>query len=75
MDDVVKIAEGLTDAQRRSIRMFRQSACGKNWHCPTYRDMGQMRRSLEAAGIISNKGIATKRGLAVRAHLEGAEHG
>lgn len=69
-DEIERIAEGLSEAQRRSILMFRKSSTGNNLHCPAYRDNGQMARSLQAAGILSARGFATRLGKAVRTHLQ-----
>jgi hypothetical protein len=68
--DIKSVAEGLSEAQKRTVLRFRTSAAGNNLHCPVYRDCGQMARSLEAVGILSRNGIATKLGKAVRTYLQ-----
>lgn len=70
MTEAAEIAKGLTEAQRRTILMFKSNATGKLYHCPTFRDRGRMRRSLEQLKLCGPSGIMTKLGLSVRAVLQ-----
>lgn len=70
MNEAERIAANLTKSQIGAVLRFRLSADGKHYHCPAYRDGGQMRRSLEALGICGPDGIMSKLGLRVRTILE-----
>ena len=69
MDEIDKIIAGLSLSERRAVFQFRPNSTGKLLHFPALRDGGAMRRRLEALGLCSPKGIATKTCLQVRARL------